>query len=64
MIVPMIDITGKQVGWIDHLKLDSPGNVYQHDDKLFTYTSRGMLQEIEPATLDPSDIVPMTEEIE
>jgi hypothetical protein len=59
----MVDITGKQVGWIDYTKLAATG-VYRHDNRLWIYSTKQELQEIEIHALDPNGIVPMTEEIE
>jgi hypothetical protein len=63
MLLPTVDVTGKQVGWIDYTKLE-PLGIYRHDHKLWTYSPRQEFQEIEILALDPNDIVEMTLELD
>ena len=54
----MIDITGKQTGWIDHTKLDNISGVFEHQGRLYRIDNQQTLKEFEPTKLDPKDITP------
>ena len=45
MLIPVLDITGNQIAWIDHLNLEE-GSLFRDGEMIFRLRDDGVLQEV------------------
>jgi len=56
VLIPVLDIAGKQIAWIDHLKLED-GSLFRQGERLFRLAEDGTLRQVPVGTIDPADLI-------
>ena len=61
MLIPVLDITGKQIAWIDHMKLEE-GSLFREGERVFRLAEDGTLRQLRTGMIDPVDLIDVTED--
>lgn len=56
MLIPVLGTTGKQIAWIDHLKLEE-GSLFREGERVFRLAEDGTLRQVRAGAIDPADLI-------
>ncbi len=56
VLIPVLDIAGNQVAWIDHLKLEL-GSLFREGERVFRLAEDGTLRQVRVGMIDAADLV-------
>jgi hypothetical protein len=56
MLIPVLDLAGKQIAWIDHLKLED-GSLFREGERVFRLAEDGTLRQVRTGMIDPADLI-------
>ena len=61
MLIPVIDTAGKQIAWIDHLKLEEC-SLFREGERVFRLAEDGTLRQVQVGTINAADLINATED--
>ena len=61
MLIPVLDTAGKQIAWIDHLKLED-GSLFREGARVFRLAEDGTLQQVRTGMIDSVDLIDVIED--
>ncbi len=61
MLIPVLDTTGSQIAWIDHLKLEE-GSLFRMGERVFRLNAANELLEVAVGVIDPADLVAVADD--
>ena len=56
MLIPVLDTAGKQIAWIDHVKLEE-GSLFREGERVFRLAEDGTLRQVRVGMIDPGDLI-------
>lgn len=56
MLIPVLDLAGKQIAWIDHLKLQE-GSLFREGERMFRLAEDGTLRQVRVGMMNPADLI-------
>jgi hypothetical protein len=61
MLIPVLDTAGKQIAWIDHVKLED-GSLFREGERVFRLAEDGTLRQVRTGMIDPVDLIDVTDD--
>lgn len=61
MLIPVLDSTGNQIAWIDHLKLEE-GSLFRMGERVVQLNAASELLEVPVGVIDPTDLADVADD--
>jgi len=56
VLIPVLDTAGKQIAWIDHLKLEE-GSLFREGERVFRLSEDGTLRQVRAGMINTADLI-------